>query len=73
MISKVGVPPVFPNASRPITLSRVGEFRRLVDRHRRSMQEASPGNTHQTRYISQMESNFRTVKARIHQKIDLIA
>jgi hypothetical protein len=37
------------------------------------MQEASPGNTHQTRYISQMESNFRTVKARIHQKIDLIA
>ena len=72
MIPKVGVQQVFPSVSRPITMSRVGEFRTLVDRHHRSMIQAS-GNANKSQMISNMESNFRMVKVRVSQKLDLIA
>tara|TARA_Y100000589_G_scaffold279751_1_gene275871 strand:+ start:776 stop:1003 length:228 start_codon:yes stop_codon:yes gene_type:complete len=72
MIPKVGVQQVFPPISRPITMSRVGEFRTLVDRHRRSMIEAT-GNANKSQAISRMENNARMVKVRLQQKLDLIA
>lgn len=62
---------IFPTSNRPITMGRVGEFRRMVDRHHRMMQEAS-GVGHQTQYIANMHNQVRMVKARIHQRIDLI-
>jgi hypothetical protein len=67
----LNVPSPFPRPTGPVTLGRVGEFRRMTDSYNRVNQGGS-AIVANTSYTQKMANNVRMVKARIHSKIDLI-
>ncbi len=71
IIQRVNVPSPFPARTGPVTMGRVGEFRRMVDRYNR-VRQGGGEYSGTTPFTRQMQQNVRMVKARIQSKIDLI-